>query len=132
MRSPGRKMAVQKIHTLSEIEAVQQIVETVRQAETGSAPFALVLGSGFSYGLVPTARELVEKSLPHWIQCLNTGEIFDGRKSATNPPAVAREFWGQFVQRNKNRGLDLPLDSVSGLPRDVPAAYRAAFDPNYV
>ncbi|HEY5705054.1 MAG TPA: hypothetical protein VIS96_05730 [Terrimicrobiaceae bacterium] len=54
------------IVVLSENEAVERIVETVRQAQSGEAPFALILGSGFSFGLVPTASELVKESLPLW------------------------------------------------------------------
>ena len=52
------------IQSLSEQEAIEQIVETVQQAEPGTAPFVLVLGAGFSHGLVPTAREIVEEALP--------------------------------------------------------------------
>jgi hypothetical protein len=40
-----------KIRSLSEEEALEQIIETIHQAETSAAPFALVLGSGFSHGL---------------------------------------------------------------------------------
>jgi hypothetical protein len=89
VRHNDRQYGQSEVDTLSETEAVQQIVEAVRHAKTGSAPFALVLGSGFSYGLVPTASELVEQSLPDCIQCLNTGETFDVRKSPTSPASVA-------------------------------------------
>ena len=55
-------MAESKIRSLPEKDALDQIVETVQQAESGAAPFALVLGSGFSHGLVPTVRQLVEET----------------------------------------------------------------------
>ena len=127
-------MAEPKIFTLVEDDAVQQVVETVRQAEPGAAPFALVLGSGFSHGLVPTARELVEVSLPLWMRSLNGNEVFE--QLLKNPEkernSAAREFWEQFVKRNANRNLNLPLNPNTGLPNDYSAAYRAAFDPSHI
>ena len=63
-------MTESPIQILAEIEAVERIVETVQQAQSGEAPFALILGSGFSFGLVPTARELVTESLPLWMKAL--------------------------------------------------------------
>src|SRR6202451_3330434 len=45
--------------------------------------------------------------------------------------AIARNFWEQFVKRNANRGLSLPLNTDNGLPNDNSAGYRAAFDPRY-
>jgi hypothetical protein len=126
-------MSGPKIRSLTEGDAVQQIVETVRQAQAGAAPFALVVGSGFSQGLVPTARELVEVSLPLWLRCLETNETFD--MLLINPTgdrgATARHFWSRFVERNLKRGLILQLDRDTGLPSDYSAAYRAAFDPDY-
>ena len=65
-------MAESQFQSLLEEEAIEQIVDTVQQAETGEAPFALVLGAGFSHGLVPTARELVEESLPLWVESFAT------------------------------------------------------------
>jgi hypothetical protein len=127
-------MAEPKILRLFEDEAVQQIVETVRQAERGSAPFALVLGSGFSQGLVPTAREMVESSLPLWVKSLNGNDTFDElQKSPENEcSSAARTFWEQFVRRNAKRNLDLPLNPNTGLPNDYSAAYRAAFNPDHI
>ena len=123
-----------RIQTLPEDEAVHQIVETVQQSEAAVAPFALVVGSGFSHTLVPTARELVEVSLPLWKKSLNGNEIFEQLAKLPddqrNP--IAREFWKRFVDRNAKRNLELRLDPETGLPDDYSAAYRAAFNPNYI
>lgn len=126
-------MAESRIRSLSEQDAIEQIIETVQQADVGQAPFALVLGSGFSHGLVPTAIELVTESLPLWMKCLKSGDSFE---QLTEIPAVeraviAREYWKGFVDRNTARGLNLPLASQSGHPEDYGAAYRAAFTPEY-
>lgn len=120
--------------TLSEDEAVQQIVETVQQADPGTAPFALVVGSGFSYGLVPTARELVEASLPIWMKSLRGGGNYTeliGRPE-NDRSAIARDFWKQFAERNANRKVGLSLNAATGLPADCSAAYKAAFDSHFM
>jgi tetratricopeptide (TPR) repeat protein len=122
-----------KIHSLPEREALEQIVETVQQVDEGEAPFALVLGSGFSQGLVPTAREVVSESLPLWVKSRRDGSSFESLKEAkpAERTTIAREFWRRFVERNAARGLALPLDSRTGLPEDYAGAYKAAFAPNY-
>lgn len=126
-------MAQPRILALPEDEAVQQIVETVQHAGPGDAPFALVVGSGFSHGLVPTVREIVEVSLPLWIKSLSGNEKFDEllRLAGNGPNSAAGPYWERFVTRNAKRHLNLPLDPATGLPKDYAAAYRAAFDPGY-
>lgn len=116
-------MAQSKIQTLPEQEAFEQIVDTVQQAEKGAAPFALVLGSGFSHGLVPTARDLVMESLPLWMMSLKGDEPFKSLEetSIEKRAEIARAFWQEFVQRNANRGLKLSLNSQNGLPEDYSA-----------
>lgn len=127
---PGSK----KIQSLQEEEAIEQIVETVQRAEEGAAPFTLVLGSGFSQGLVPTASEVVAESLPLWMKCLKDKTPFNpGKKIASGTRArIARNFWREFVQRNTSRELILPLNSRTGLPESYSDAYKAAFSPKYV
>ena len=44
------------LKTLPEQEAIERIIETVQQADAGDAPFALVLGAGFSHGLAAAVR----------------------------------------------------------------------------
>jgi IrrE N-terminal-like domain/SIR2-like domain len=118
------------IQSLSEAAALKRIVETVQGSEAGSAPFALILGSGFSDGLVPTARELVEEALPLWIKCRAKTDEYEALKKG--PPqdrtSTAQDFWKRFVKEN---GLSLPLNSDTWLPLDYSAAYRAAFDSHY-
>jgi tetratricopeptide (TPR) repeat protein len=125
-------MSESAIVYLPEQEALEEIVETVMQAEKGEAPFALVLGSGFSRGLVPTARELVTESLPLWMKCRNEKQDFESQTQIPSQrAAIARAFWKDFVDSNKGRGLDLRLDATTGLPEDNGEAYRAAFSPRY-
>jgi tetratricopeptide (TPR) repeat protein len=121
------------IQRLPEKDAIEQIVKTVQRAEKGTAPFALVLGSGFSQGLVPTARELVSESLPLWMKAVDDKKSFTDLQNeipADQRAKIACDFWRGFVQLNANRKLDLPLDS-QGLPESYSDAYRAVFTPRY-
>jgi tetratricopeptide (TPR) repeat protein len=121
------------IQVLSEDEALEQIVETVLRAKKGTAPFTLVLGSGFSHGLVPTARELVAESLPLWMKSLTDEQPFETSSAipAEQRLEIARDFWRRFVKQNAGRKLALPLDPVTGLPEINADGYTAAFNHHY-
>ncbi|PWT85368.1 MAG: hypothetical protein C5B58_03210 [Acidobacteria bacterium] len=126
-------MLESKIQPLPEQEAIEQIVETVERAEEGTAPFALVLGSGFSQGLVPTAWELVTESLPLWMKSLNDKTSFETQKEipVEQRVEIAREFWRDFVNKNASRKLVLDLDLQTGLPVTYSDAYKAIFTAKY-
>src|SRR5215467_9317484 len=126
-------MAESKIRSLAQSEALEQIVDTVQHADSGAAPFALVLGSGFSHGLVPTASELVTESLPLWIASRRGNQPFESMSQVAPQERlrVAREFWQKFVEKNANRKLALPLDANTGLPEINADAYKACFSPEY-
>ena len=126
-------MNTRTIKSLTEEDAIDRIVETVMTASPGHAPFALVIGAGFSRGLVPTARELVTDALPLWITALRTGQPLETLRAqpAAARAETARVFWKEFCEANAGCGLELRLDSHTGLPEDYAAAYKACFDPNY-
>ena len=122
-------MASSKIQVLGEEEGLDRIVETIRLRKPGDAPFAFVLGSGFSWGLVPTVRELLADDLPQWIKARQEEPSFIERKLL---PIEARSktaagFWRQFIEQNKTSGLQLEIDP-QGIPINSAAAYQAAFD----
>jgi hypothetical protein len=110
--------------------AVEDIGTIVRRTETpGVAPFAVVVGAGFSHGLVPTAREIVAEHLPAWIDDReNYRALVQARGSKL--AEVASKFWHRFSKINK---LDrvLQLDLRTGVPTNYVAAYQAAFNPEY-
>ncbi len=127
MEKPGHQ-------SLTEDEALDHIECTMRRASPGDAPFALVLGAGFSDGLVPTTREVVQESLPLWVMALDGGRSYQELRKETPKGKVrenAAEFWKAFVQRNAGRLDWLELDG-DGLPTDIPSAYQVAFNPAYV
>ena len=118
---------------LNEEDAVERIYQTIRHASPGSAPFALVLGAGFSHGLVSTAQQLVTRSLPLWMKALEDGEPYEALESRTGSDeaaTVAASFWQRFTQANHKFGLRLAL-GPKGLPEDQASAYQAVFDPKY-
>jgi hypothetical protein len=125
-------MSESSIQILPENEAVDQIVETVQQAPPREAPFTLVLGSGFSFGLVPTVRELITETLPLWMRALKEGQTFEEQFDipVEQRPKIAAAFWRGFLTSNSNRGLQLSLDS-EGLPENFAAAYQAVFSPKF-
>ena len=127
-------MAESTFQTLCEEDAIERIVKTVARAKAGEAPFALVLGAGFSYGLVPTARELVTESLPLWVSSLTDGQPYEDlqNSSAADRAKIARIFWERFSKDNQRHGLNLALNPDTGIPNDYGDAYRCAFNPLYV
>src|SRR5262245_3011748 len=125
-------MAQPRFRRLTDEQAVKQIIDTVERAEPGEAPFALVLGSGFSAGLVPTVSEIVSCHLPLWHEA--NGNVDDYRSllaktSCQGQVALAGSFWRKFAQVNGDRGLDLKL-TPAGLPQPghFATAYQAAFN----
>jgi hypothetical protein len=121
------------IRKLSEKQAIDQIIRSVKRAPPGDAPFALVLGAGFSFGLVPTAKELVTQHLPVWWQASGDPEKYRrllANKNTDSTVLLAKEFWKEFTETNRDRGLLLKLN-VHGLPENIAEAYQAAFSPDY-
>ena len=81
--------------------------------------------------MVPTAREMVEESLPLWGEHLKGHQTYEElrKESPARRREIARTFWSTFVQRNARKLPELKLDLQSGLPQDYAAAYKAAFSP---
>ena len=125
-------MAASKIQLLPEDEALNRIAETVRRGKAGEAPFALVLGSGFSWGLVPTVKELISDDLPLWIKAREDEPSYNERKRLSDQERskMAGEFWRQVVEQNKTSRLQLELNP-QGIPIDSALAYQVAFDHRY-
>jgi tetratricopeptide (TPR) repeat protein len=121
------------IRKLSEKQAIDQIIRSVKRAPAGDAPFALVLGAGFSFGLVPTAKDLVMQHLPMWWRASGDAEKYRRVLADATPDStlvLAREFWKEFAATNQDRGLDLKFNN-QGLPENIAEAYQAAFSPDY-
>jgi hypothetical protein len=98
----------------------------VSGAPTASAPYALIVGAGFSCGVVPLVRELMHETIgdyyvPDQDQSSMTREASDlGEHSAT--------FWSELNAAAKRRGVATVSVDKRGLPLDAGAAYRALFE----
>jgi tetratricopeptide (TPR) repeat protein len=132
-----------EIKILSESSAIEQIIETVKKSGLCEAPFTLVVGAGFSQGLVPITRDIVYKNLPTLDESF-VPEIF----KPSNPRAQfqydqekqrqerheneqierrAISFWKRFVKENETCGFNVEF-SNRGLPLRYDEAYKYAFD----
>jgi hypothetical protein len=89
------------------------------------AAYALIVGAGFSYGIVPLVRELLHETIGGYY-------VPDQDQSSMERPAsVLREhsadFWAQFNEAAAENGLPVvPVDD-RGLPEDPGAAYQYLF-----
>ena len=117
------------IQIILEDIAIRHIVETVNKAKPGETPFALVVGAGFSQGLVPSARDIVYKNLPSLDKDfvptipksssttkrnahLMGGEKFrEEQQQREELQRRAVSFWKKFTNENEPRGLKLDLSS---------------------
>ncbi|MFT3784612.1 MAG: SIR2 family protein [Tepidisphaeraceae bacterium] len=87
---------------LRQSELLERIGQQVGSTVERQPPFTLVLGSGFSYGIIPTTAEIVRRDLSWWKWCQRheTGgptpkEFFDQIKSRDDDEAKkeAKAFW---------------------------------------
>jgi tetratricopeptide (TPR) repeat protein len=118
------------IKSVTQDDALKDIFDVLKFAQPKEAPFALVLGAGFSAGLVPTTRELLERDLPVWLHAREHNKDFKItlESSSSEHAQIAREFWARFARRNPIHAPELKLRQDNGLPGDVAEAYKAVFD----
>jgi tetratricopeptide (TPR) repeat protein len=129
--------------------AIEQIKQVIRRKVPNDLPaFTFILGSGASFGSVPTAKQMLGLSSPgipihpkaiplHLHQC-DSG----GTTAPSDPAAVVREFWRSFKAHNPAlvRGASDPTDKlpdgtakITFTPDELPsidsiaAAYQAVF-----
>jgi len=132
-----------RIQVVSADIAIGKIVETIKQASPGEAPFTLIIGAGFSHPYVPTAAGFVEDYLPRLDETfipkayppiptpIHAGQIPEWQrlqKQRANEEKDRRtaSFWKKFIEANKSKGWQLELDR-RGVPRDFRSAYKFAF-----
>ncbi len=108
-------------------------------------PFTLILGSGFSYGIIPTTAEIVRKDLPWWKWCQRrdkngpTPDDFQDRKEndvafADNAKDEAKAFWERVLDCHNRQPADkkkpIVLDADGVPDKDsISEAYRFALSP---
>ena len=126
-----------------------QIRQTLQRGEVGHPPaYTLILGAGASFGVVPTAKELLglpDKSGSLHTSCIPFWLARQAGRSGTDPAETpnaekqnfVRQFWSNFLDANpdlKAAGIDLnqrlKIELKDGLPGPDPIAdaYKALFD----
>jgi len=88
------------------------------------AAYALIVGAGFSYPVVPLVKELMRETIggyyiPDLDQTLGRPADALRRNSA--------EFWAQFNKAAREKGLTTVALDGEGLPRDATEAYQNLF-----
>lgn len=113
------------IRKMNATEAVERIADTLDICLEGVAPYALVLGSGFSHGLVPTAREIVESCIPLWLEARKRGVPYEELESSAEKNHIAASYWKRFLTENPESKI--LLSETNGLPKNYVVAYQQAF-----
>lgn len=124
-------------------ELFERMRSSISTRTSGRPPFTLVLGSGFSFPIIPTTSEIVRVDMPWWKSCqaqrpggpkptdyLNRNE----KSFADTEKEYARAFW-ESVRRSAVSAFSpgkppFALD-VEGLPEKntIGEAYRFALSP---
>ncbi len=105
-------------------------------------PLTLILGSGFSYGIIPTTSEIVREDLPWWMRCQRkdengpTPDDYHNRKEkdpafASHSKAEAKAFWERVLVCHNRQPVDKKKPIVlnaDGVPDNdsIGEAYRFA------
>ncbi len=112
---------------------LDKMVENVAcwtQAGGNKPAFTMLLGSGFSFPIIPTPSQMLAKDIAWWLywqkQKKGQGKFTDRPAIHKNLPKFEKDLWKQ-VQKDANSSFD--LDS-SGLPdgtrpENAAAAYKA-------
>jgi tetratricopeptide (TPR) repeat protein len=127
---------------LSQAGLFDRISEHNPKDSPENPPFTLILGSGFSYGIIPTTTQIVNEDLPWWKWCQlreNGGpkpeDFLQGKERdpafAEMTKQKAREFWQRVhaaLPATYPATEKFTLDATSGLPVELTLgqAYRFA------
>lgn len=94
-------------------------------AQTESAAYVLILGAGFSYGIVPLVNELMQQTI---------GDYYypdQDQSSVERPARVLRKdsahFWAEFNEAAVGKKLPIVELDGRGLPKNPGAAYQRLF-----
>ncbi len=91
---------------------------------TAPAAYALILGAGFSYGVVPLVKELMEQTIGGYY-CPDQDQ-WGERPSGVLRKDAAR-FWAEFNKAAGKKGLPIIELDGKGLPRNPGEAYQCLF-----
>jgi len=123
---------------LNQADLFARISQRIPTDSNAHPPFTLILGSGFSYGVIPTTAQIIQKDLPWWMWCQrgDSGgpmreEFFRTNESRDDDTAKteAKAFWQRVYSAHLGTWKEkFELSSTDGLPtrESLGAAYRYA------
>ncbi len=131
---------------LSQAELFERISQHTEVDSQKSPQFTLILGSGFSYGVIPTTAQIVQQDLPWWVLCRDKKDGHTPKEYVDTPntpdddaaKANARAFWKEVVARHqrqpddgkkKKSPIHLNTDGVPDLD-SVSEAYQFVLSPD--
>lgn len=101
---PGREINVLTLGDLAE-----RVAKRLVRADRGSPAYTLILGSGFSYPLIPTARGMVERDVAWWLFRRERGETGSFPSRPGEVPeldAFEKNLWAD-LHRQSGEAFDL-------------------------
>jgi len=108
-----------KIITTTEL--IERIQKRLSSGPVSRPPYTLILGSGFSFPLIPTTSQIVREELPWWLMC-QTRESGVLPADFANPTkamecqakrkSFAASFWNEVISSNPECGITLGDDDL--------------------
>src|SRR5437773_1759641 len=106
-------------------EMIREIIASLQAGERGRPAFTLLLGSGFSFPIIPTPTEMLRGDIAWWRYCnahqvakpfgLRTEAITAGIATQDEIATFEREMWVPIHAKAAANGKPFPLTG-DGLP----------------
>jgi len=93
-------------------------------SKSDQAAYTMLLGAGFSYGVIPTAKEILIDA-PVWLKRNNNDQKM-------NNAEIAKSFWSNVKNKLKGNGINLEFDKDTCIPKDnyISEAYKLLMSVN--
>ncbi len=93
-------------------------------SKSDQAAYTMLLGAGFSYGVIPTAKEILIDA-PVWLKRNNNDQKM-------NNSEIAKNFWSNVKNKLKGNGINLEFDKDTCIPKDnyISEAYKLLMSVN--
>jgi tetratricopeptide (TPR) repeat protein len=128
------------ISTKSLDDMVREIIASLRAGEKGRPQFTLLLGSGFSYPIVPTATEMLRGDVAWWRYyneqkikdsfCHRKDAVAQGLATEDEIAKFEREMWQAIHAADPAAPVLLGVDGLPDLtnPESIGRAYQVLMD----
>jgi tetratricopeptide (TPR) repeat protein len=128
------------IRTKSLDDMVREIIASLRSGEKGRPQFTLLLGSGFSYPIVPTATEMLRGDVAWWLYhserkikdafCYRKDAVAQGLATEVEIAESERMMWQAIHALDAATPVLLGVDGLPDLtnPESIGLAYQVLMD----